>query len=463
MKAASFAELGVILRAYPDETNIPVNPINFAAFCKMVRESHGLSQRAFSTISKTSSRTIAERERGATKNIWNRHLQKLIGLAPPDIKNKPYNKIVEMSGFDPSTTRYTTPHKHEHAYYVTLPRGFRTKNGIQKGDFVLLQVGSDFLIKKVQKRFSISLPTRICDKHMRNNKVPIHPHHKISSPCSPFQPALRGVIDLRGVLSSMDAASGIVFAAHPTKPLKILITCEGLHRTLALNRFVKRDKALLSLGYWKSDGNSRYISFSNKSCSLLKDFMRCVNTFGFKNSDWSVKLIIYKNAKNRVNTKKNWARELRIPLTNFYKDQVLPTNGKESDSYISLKLVQNKAFFLLWTRLYELAFEAALEDKKIAIELLKGILGGDGSVKTRSKRLQCIRIHCSDKEDALKIKQLCDTLFNGVSLTPDSKIYRNVYIGRKENFAILAQEKKPFGANEKRNRTFFNAFSLYRD
>jgi transcriptional regulator with XRE-family HTH domain len=458
---SQLAELKAKLSEYPGDALIPVDSVGLADLCKRVRKTTGLSQIKFSAVSGTSERTILDREKGRTKQIQNKQLQRLIELIPERYTPGYNTAFVKLEVFDPTSHALTEVQKQEHCYCITIPRGFRKKNRLKRGDFVLLQVGEDFLIKKVQKGFGLSIPTKTCEKCMQEGKLPVKWFYRISNNFQPASsPFSRETIDLIVVLSGMGTNESLIsYTLHPMDKSKALLSFAGSHRTLILNRFLKRDKLLLALGYWKSDGNSRYISLSNMELPLLKDFIDCVNGFGFKNTDWSAKLIVYENSTNRVKLRLRWSKELGIPPENFYEDQILPWVGDSNTSYISLKLVQNKAFFMVWSRLYELAYKTALADKNVAMDLLKGLLGGDGSVKTVNGRLSCVRVHCSSREDALKIKKICETLFEGVTLSPDKQIYRNVYIGRKKNFAILAKEINPFGANEKRNRKFFEAFT----
>jgi hypothetical protein len=97
-----------------------------------------------------------------------------------------------------------------------------------------------------------------------------------------------------------------------------------------INIFSKRDLFLAGLFLYWGEGTkaqNSLVALTNTNPSMLKFFIKWLKLFGVKNKDLKVKLHLYSD----MNIKESldfWSKELRIPISQFYKPYVKRTNLK---------------------------------------------------------------------------------------------------------------------------------------
>ena len=97
-----------------------------------------------------------------------------------------------------------------------------------------------------------------------------------------------------------------------------------------IGKFSNRDLFLAGLFLYWGEGTkaqNSLVAITNTNSSLIKFFIKWLKLFGIENKDLKVKLHLYSD----MNIKENldfWSKELKIPLSQFYKPYIKKTDSK---------------------------------------------------------------------------------------------------------------------------------------
>ena len=97
-----------------------------------------------------------------------------------------------------------------------------------------------------------------------------------------------------------------------------------------IGKFSKRDLFLAGLFLYWGEGTkaqNSLVAITNTNPSLIKFFIKWLKLFGVENKDLKVKLHLYSD----MNIKESldfWSKELKIPLSQFYKPYIKKTDSK---------------------------------------------------------------------------------------------------------------------------------------
>lgn len=244
---------------------------------------------------------------------------------------------------------------------------------------------------------------------------------------------------------------------RPSKPLV-------LPKILDINEeFITGFGIFYSEGTWAIGGVSR-VEAGNSEPILLNHFINFLEDFGFKKTEFKVKIGIYEEdaaIKEPEKLKNFWKQKLLIPLENFQKVSFYKKTGSKR---VAMKygVAQVRYYNTNLVRFMH-AFRKEMlriigNNKKLTKAFLKGVIASEGHVELRNaSSLKAVYIACKNTHDELL------GLLSSIGIqTKGYKIYnRCIRIQGVKNFKILFNDSL-MNVHPDKNSEFINGLKNHR-